>query len=223
MKLSKRIRRIAKYTEGFKTMADIGCDHGYLGIHSILDYGLTEVLFTDINEMPLESAKQNCIKENVMDKVKFLLGDGLKPLDKDYEVISICGMGGILIKDILSASLERAKNAKRLILSPNTDARVVREFLVDNFFEIVEEEMIFDYKYYEVIICRYSPDAPKYSELELKYGPHLLKNKDEVFVEYYQKKLEFLEKQYEKVNDVLSKADILLKMIEIHQILINEM
>ena len=40
-------------------VADVGCDHGYLGIH-LLEYGIaSSVIASDVNEMPLQSARQN--------------------------------------------------------------------------------------------------------------------------------------------------------------------
>ena len=185
MAISKRLKAIAKYIEGYKTLADIACDHGYLGIYAVEEYNLKEVLLTDINPMPLASAVKNVESKNLSSIISTKLGNGLEPLTKDYEVITICGIGGMLLKEILEKGLERAKNAKRLILCPNSDLYEVRKFLADNNFNIVMEEVIHDYKYYQIIVANYAGQAPLYSEIQLKYGPKLLENISIEFIMMY--------------------------------------
>lgn len=223
MAISKRLKAIAKYTDGFDSLADIACDHGYLGIYAVEHYGLKKVLLTDINPMPLASAEKNCSLKGLNDVISLKLGDGLTPLTEDYDVISISGIGGILMKDILSKDLSRIKNAKRLILCPNTDLYEVRKFLNDNFFVIEEEEIIFDYKYYEIIVARYSGQPQNYSLLELKYGPKLLQNRTSDFISYYSEQLKLLTNQIQFVTDGPSKEKFVLKINEIQQILGNNL
>ena len=93
MAISKRLLEIAKYIKGYETLADIACDHGYLGIYAAINFNLKEVLLTDINEMPLASAKENVAKRELNSVIKTKLGDGLAPLDKEYDVITIAGIG----------------------------------------------------------------------------------------------------------------------------------
>ena len=223
MAISKRLKAIAKYTEGFYSLADIACDHGYLGIYAVENYGLKKVLLTDINPMPLASAERNCTLKGLNKIISLKLGDGLKPLTEDYDVISISGIGGILMKDILSNDLTRIKNAKRLILCPNTDLYEVRKFLNDNLFIIEEEEILFEHKYYEIIVAHYVGQPQNYSLLELKYGPKLLVNKTDVFVSYYNEQLELLNKQIKFVTDKETKEKFLSKINEINQILGNNL
>ena len=142
MAISKRLKAIAKYTSGFDSLADIACDHGYLGIYAVEQFKLKQVLLTDINPMPLASAVKNVENKNLGNIISCKLGNGLLPLEKDYEVISISGIGGMLMKEILEEGINRAKNARRLILCPNSDLYEVRKFLATNNFEIIEEEVI---------------------------------------------------------------------------------
>ena len=221
MAISKRLKAIAKYTEGFKSLADIACDHGYLGIYAVENYGLEEVLLTDINPMPLASAIKNTELKNLEHIITCKLGDGLTPLEKDYEVITISGIGGMLMKDILFKGLDRIKNAKRLVLCPNTDAYEVRKFLIDNGFAITHEEMVFENKYYEIIISKFENTRLSHNDLELKYGPVLLKTKPIEFINYYKEQLKFYEKQIIKITDSISKEKMKNKIDEINMILGN--
>jgi tRNA (adenine22-N1)-methyltransferase len=84
--------------------------------------------------------------------------------------------------DILNNDLEKAKKAKRLILSANNDVKLLREFLMNNHFMITSEVMVYDYKYYEILVAEYTSKNVNYTELELKYGPYLLKEKSADFI-----------------------------------------
>ena len=223
MAISKRLKAIAKYIEGYETLADIACDHGYLGIYAVEEYNLKEVLLTDINPMPLASAVKNVESKNLSNIISTKLGNGLEPLTKDYEVITICGIGGMLLKEILEEGLERAKNAKRLILCPNSDLYEVRKFLADNDFDIIMEEVIHDYKYYQIIVANYAGQAPLYSEIQLKYGPKLLENISIEFIMMYKNRLDLYEKELNHVLDLTAKEKLLEKINEIKTILGNNL
>ena len=220
MNISLRLSSVAKYINGYDTLADIACDHGYLGIYAAKNYSLKEVLLTDINEMPLASAKENIRKFNLDDVITTKLGNGLKPLTKDYDVISICGIGGILMTEILKNDLERIKNSKRLILCPNTDSYNVRKFINDNNFKIEFEEVVYDYKFYEIIVCSYNDEFSNYNELELKYGPCLLKEKSNEFIKLHEKQLNLLSSQLPNITNSEQKDKILSKINEIKNILV---
>lgn len=219
MNISKRLTAVAKYINGYDSLADIACDHGYLGIYAAKHYFLKDILLTDINEMPLASAKENIRKYNLENIINTKLGNGLKPLEKAYDVISICGIGGILMTEILSNDLEKIKKAKRLILCPNIDSYNVRKFLNDNNFKIDFEEVIFDYKFYEIIVCSYQNEFQNYSELELKYGPCLLKEKSNDFIMLHEKQLKLLSTQLPNITNEEQKMKIIYKINEIKSIL----
>lgn len=219
MAISKRLLEIAKYIKGYETLADIACDHGYLGIYAAINFNLKEVLLTDINEMPLASAKENVAKRELNSVIKTKLGDGLAPLDKDYDVITIAGIGGVLLVQILENDLDKAKRAKRLVLCSNTDTDLVRKYLVENGFMIEREEMIHDYKYYEIIVAKYIGQVVNYTDLEIKYGPVLLKEKSKEFCEYYERQLKLYSGQVDKINDLVSKERLQTKISEINKIL----
>ena len=223
MAISKRLQRIATYTEGFNSLADIACDHGYLGIYAAINYGIKDILLTDINPMPLASAVKNTESKNLSNVIKCKLGNGLAPLDKDYEVITISGIGGLLMKDILQEGILRAKSAKRLVLCPNTDSYEVRKFLMNNGFKITHEEMVYEHKYYEIIVSQFLGTHLKYNELELKYGPILLQNRPLEFVSYYSEQLNLFEKQIVKITDEKAKEKLQNKIDEIKVILNNNL
>ena len=60
--ISARLLACAKYIRPGETVADVGCDHGYLGIYLLQNGIARRVLASDINEGPLLSAQRNARK-----------------------------------------------------------------------------------------------------------------------------------------------------------------
>ena len=59
MLLSDRMQAVAALVSPCKSMADIGCDHGYVAIELIRSRTCEKVIAMDINKAPLERAKGN--------------------------------------------------------------------------------------------------------------------------------------------------------------------
>lgn len=195
-----RLELIASLTKGYKSIADIGSDHGYVCIDAVKNYGVLEAYACDINEGPLENALKNINHNNLSNRIKTVLSDGLKGINEEVECYTICGMGGVLIKSILSSSLDKALKAKALILEPNNEEAILREFLVNNGFKIDNELIIKDKKhYYEIIIV--SPGKEEYDELDIIYGPCLRREKNDIFLEKWNKRLNILEASLLKANN----------------------
>lgn len=193
--VNKRLEIVNKFIDVNDTLADIGCDHGYLGIMAI-NKGVKFVQFIDNKQGPLSSAKQNCANINE-DYLEFTLSSGLNDLNPKVDTIAFCGVGGELLVEVLKEDLDKAKKLKKLILQPNKNEASLRKFLNDNNFKILNEEVVFDKdKYYEIIICAYSNEEINYSDLDIKYGPILRINKSSSFIDKWRDKLT----KYQKIN-----------------------
>ena len=67
--------------------------------------------------------------------------------------ITIAGMGGRLIADILAAGLEKLAIVSRLVLQPNNREDELRAWLVDHDFHIVDEAILEENeKFYEILV-----------------------------------------------------------------------
>ena len=74
--ISARLLSCAGFVPKGSRVADIGCDHGYLGLY-LLQQGLaTGIIAADINRGPLDSARRNSEKYGLGDKMSFHLSDG---------------------------------------------------------------------------------------------------------------------------------------------------
>ena len=197
----KRLETIIKYINNNDIVADIGCDHGYLGIMA-LNKGIEFVQFIDNKIGPLNQAKKNC--ENIdSKKIQFTLASGITALEEHIDTICICGMGGELICDILEENLSAAKLLKKIILQPNRNEPNLRKYLMTNGFVITNEEIVYENsKYYEIIVCHYTNKMIEYAEEELLFGPVLMKKREENFVNKWNEKLvEFLRIQQVSNNN----------------------
>lgn len=212
-----RITLLASQCLGSNIVCDVGCDHGYVLIEAIKNYGVSHGIASDVAMGPLASARKNIIANKLSDKIDVVLSDGLKNVFADFDTIIIAGMGGSLIVDILASSFEKIKG-KKLILQPNNDRCKVRSFLNNNGFIISDEFSIIDSnKYYEILV--FNEGNRKYNEYELKYGPILLKKKEEAFISHYKKIEDNIKSYIEKMTNCKMKNEKLLELKEVKGVL----
>lgn len=143
LRLDERLTACAEFVREGKTVADIGTDHGYLPTYLLLNKKIKSAIACDINEKPLEKAKETAEKYGVYNMISFRLCNGLEKIEKsEFEDLVIAGMGGELIASIIN-SCDYIKNEKyNLILQPMSKAEVLREFLAKSGFEILSEKAV---------------------------------------------------------------------------------
>ena len=181
IKLSKRLQAIYDLVPQSNVLADIGSDHAFLPIALVLNGKVTRAYASEVNEGPYEATVKNIEKHGVGNYVIPVLSDGISELEKDVNTISICGMGGSLIVDILDKDKEKLEHVETLVLEPNNNEENVRIWLMNNGFEIAFEKLIEeDGRYYEII--KAVKGSANYSKEELFFGPILLGEKSESFV-----------------------------------------
>ncbi len=198
--ISERLKAVAGMVTKGKKVADIGTDHGYVPIYLVENSICSKVYAMDINEGPLKIADKNIAIHGLSDKIETIQSNGMDKLkDNMVEGAIISGMGGDLIVDILSRG-KNIKGIKELVLSPHRRVDLVRKFLLENNWEIVDEKMLIDSgKYYTIIkALKNNKGLHMYSDVELKYGKILLDNKDLILKGY-------LEKEYSKFADIFEK------------------
>lgn len=181
-------------------MADVGCDHGKIGM-SLLQSGRAErVLFCDISAPSLAKARQLATERGYLDRSEFICRDGLGEIRCDAAVIA--GMGGAEILDILKGAEELPRY---LVLQPMKDERRVREELKDKY-RFVEDRLFYDGdKYYNLMYLERGRDS--FSEEESEYGRDNLKQPTEDFIRY----LSFRLKTYDEVLSVKDVASVRLR------------
>lgn len=186
MELSKRMSAVAQMVPAGHITADVGCDHGFVSIY-LIEHGICpHVYAADVRSGPLARAKQHIEESGLAAYITPVLSDGLKavPVGKttDYreaeekngltarqnaagsadaaegaDVMIAAGMGGKLTIRILSDVPEKTKQLSYLILEPQSEVWLVRRWLFENGFVIVDEDMVWEEgKFYPVIRAKNS-------------------------------------------------------------------
>ena len=176
IKLSQRLQAIADMVPAGAKVADIGTDHGFLPCYLAQSGKAEQVIACDVNAQPLALAQKNIADYNVADKVSTRLGDGLAVIKPgEVDVVTIAGMGGALMIDILDASPLVVDRLKRIVLQPNVGAEAVRIWAEKNRWQIVAEDLIRENDIFSVIIVLEQGRSDRFmSAVELYLGPKLL-------------------------------------------------
>lgn len=190
MERSKRLSVIAGLVTPGNRVADIGTDHGYLPVELVSRGICPGGIAIDVRKGPLARAEAHIREAGLTDQIAVRLGDGLGPLvPGEADTIVIAGMGGPLMKRILTEGEQTAKAAAELVLSPQSDVREFRKFLHGAGYTVETEQMLEeDGKYYTVMKALPQPDEEPWSEAEYGYGKRLLREKSPILREFLEKK-----------------------------------
>lgn len=152
MELSKRMKAVAQMVPAGHITADVGCDHGFVSIYLVKNGICPHVYAADVRPGPLERAKEHIEESGLSAYITPVLSDGLQKVPDDAEVMIAAGMGGRLIIKILSDAPEKTARLSCVVLEPQSEVWLVRRWLLENGFMIVDEDMVCeDGKFYPVI------------------------------------------------------------------------
>lgn len=204
-RISKRLNAVADYVTEGKRVVDVGTDHAYIPIFLLQEGRCKAALAADIGRGPLERARENIAENGLSDRIETVLSDGLKKINTDFECLILAGMGGKLIREILSEDPKKTASFEELILEPQSDLEALRLYLRQNGYWIDRENMVLeDGKYYPILhviqrpISEIRESLPKEEDALLlcdRYGYHLLKEGHPVLLSFLQKE----EREKEKV------------------------
>ena len=160
--ISKRLLCCASMIQPGSRVADIGTDHGYLGIYLLQSGAARHVIACDLRKDPLENARRNAKLFGVDGAMELRLSDGLeKILPDEVDTVVMAGMGGDLIQKILSQCPWRKREGLQFILQPQSAGNVLRRWLCEDGFEIQREEPVQDGHFlYTVMDIRQGEPAP---------------------------------------------------------------
>lgn len=221
MKLTPRLQAIADLVEKQDRVADIGTDHGYLPIYLLETGKVQSAIAADINEMPLQKAKEISIEYGYEDKMDTRLGSGLEVLQQgEVQTVIIAGMGGVLMTELLAFDMDLTRSIDRFIFQPMVASDVLRVYLAENDFEIINEEIAIEgKKYYEIIVAK--PNSQKnivFQKHDEILGP-ILKNKKGDHIDLFYK---FKISKYKNIYDNIkknSKKDASTELSELREII----
>lgn len=162
--ISERLKCVASLVNKGARVADIGTDHAYLPIYLVQNGISNKVYACDVRKEPLRRAKLHIDEYGLSDKITTKLCDGLKGINKgDVDTVTICGMGGKLMKNILKAGIDKLWDNTQLVLSAQSELRDFRKYLLETGIDIKSEHMLLeDGKYYFIFDCVYNTQDEYY-------------------------------------------------------------
>lgn len=222
IQLSERLKNVVDLVLPAETVADVGCDHGYVAIRLVQQKKAMSVIAMDVGKGPLSRAKEHIIQYGMEKQIETRLSDGVEALVCGEADCLICaGMGGKLVTGILERGLAVVRQMKALVLQPQSDISYVRAWLREHDFRIDAERMVCeDGKFYPMFRVIPEPVQEKAGcpeemfgteadkqcgqmtaivrqRIEDRYGPLLLAEADPVL--YC-----FLEKEHKIYAEILS-------------------
>lgn len=228
--LSARLDGVASFVPAGARLADIGSDHAYLPAALVLQGKINYAVAGEVVKGPYENAVHEIHHHQLTAHIQPRLADGLaaiKPEDK-IDTIAIAGMGGSLIASILEKGKAKLSGVKRLILQPNVGEMQLRQWLMNNRYQIMAEKIIAeDDHIYEIILAEPSVVPFRYSQYELDFGPFLLQKKNRVFKqkwqEYCAREKKVIEQMKKAQQPPLVKINRLEKKLnEIKEVITND-
>lgn len=154
IKLSKRLLMVSNMVRKNSVVADIGTDHAYLPVYLIQKGICKKAIAADLRKMPLKNAETTVRESGLENSVTLILSDGLDNIPENSATdITLTGMGGDLISDILSRPTWLKSNKIRVIAQPQTHSECVRKFFIENGFEIIREDACIDDDRNYICIC----------------------------------------------------------------------
>ncbi len=183
--LSPRLRACCNFISPGDRVADVGTDHGYLGIW-LLQQGIAScVIASDIVPGPLSAARANAEKFGYSDKMTFHLSDGVQSIPREFDTLVCAGMGAETMICILSAAPWLQCSSYRLVLQCQTKTYLLRRYLSQTGWRIREETVVRDGKFlYTVMEVIWQPGCTL-SPGQCFISPALMENPSELLPEYY--------------------------------------
>ena len=216
--ISKRLRTLSTLVPQNSIACDIGTDHAYLPCE-LIKRGISQKVYAcDIAKGPLQQAEKTISKAGRSAQIETILCPGFSKVPNDANCMIIAGMGWKTIEIILENDYDRLSQFNRILLQSNRDVSQLRAWVSEHHMTIVEEKVVEDMgKDYE-IVCITTEPHEEYTSEEIKYGPVLLKRKDQEFIDFLDRKIKKNELIASKVTDEHKKNQLLEEVEEMKRI-----
>ncbi|MBF0786577.1 MULTISPECIES: tRNA (adenine(22)-N(1))-methyltransferase TrmK [unclassified Streptococcus] len=199
-KISKRLEMVAQFVPQDARLVDVGSDHAYLPLFLVERGVISYAIAGEVVQGPYQSALQNVQNSDHKDCIEVRLANGLAAFEEvdQMTTITIAGMGGRLIADILEAGKDKLNQIERLILQPNNREDDVRVWLEKHGFKLVAENMIEEHgKFYEILVAE--PGSQTLTAMERRFGPYLLQKVSPVFQKKWELEIDKLQHALDQI------------------------
>lgn len=189
--LSMRLERVAAHMPAGARLADIGSDHAYLPVALLRRGAIAMAVAGEVALTPFRAAERTVGENGLEQQISVRLANGLAAIEPEDGItaISLCGMGGETIRDILDSGKARLSGQERLILQPNGGEQPLRQWLMEHDYRILCEEVLRENRFYYEIIVAERAGPVTYTAEELYFGPLQLQARTSVFLAKWQRLL----------------------------------
>ena len=199
IQLDARLSLVYDLYDPCELAADIGTDHAHLPAALLQRGRCQHMILTDLSTSALKNARETVIRCRLSGCTDLRAGNGLQPLDEACGMISITGMGGRTVHDILLEGRDKLRGAS-LILSAHTDLPLIREAVCSIGYHLDREEPCFCAgRYYLVLRAR--PGAGSLSSQEIRLGGPLFDSSSDQLIPYLIRRRDVLQ---EKLRGLVS-------------------
>ena len=187
--LSQRLERVAAHVPAGARLADIGSDHAYLPVALMRRGAIAAAVAGEVAATPFQAANRTVADNGLTQHITVRLADGLAAIEAgdDITAVSLCGMGGETIRDILDSGRARLNGRERLILQPNGGEQPLRQWLMENGYQILHEELLRENRFYYEIIVAERAEAMTYTAEQLYFGPLQMQARSPEFLAKWQR------------------------------------
>ncbi len=198
-----RLEAVASLVPPGARVAEIGTDHGRLPELLLRSGRVAECIGTERTERLLARARGRLERAALAERVTLRAGDGLEPLQRAdrIEVLVLAGLGARTIRAVLGRRDPRDLGVRRLVLQPQSEPALLRRWLWDHDWRIVEERIVEERgRYYEIIGAERGaprtlpPDPALHPADLLAAGPRLLESADPLLRRVWSERLATIER-----------------------------
>ncbi|MDB5052282.1 MAG: SAM-dependent methyltransferase [Bacilli bacterium] len=220
--LSKRLAKIAEKVLRGSRLADIGSDHALLPVFLAQQGVIVSGIAGELNKGPFAAATKQVAEAGLKQTIQVRQGNGLEVIEpSEVDIVSIAGMGGQLIVQILTEGLAKLDGVSQLILQPNVGEECVRRWLVEHDWFLREEHILEeDGKTYEILLAERTNQANLLNQALYRerlvgdreitrkrffaMGPYLLEQAEPIWVRKWEDELRNLQ----RICDQLSNSQL---------------
>lgn len=169
--LSPRLAAVAELVPPGTRLADVGTDHGRLPVWLIQHGVVDRAVASDLRPGPLSRARALAERWAVADRISFRLCDGLSGIRaEEAQTVTVAGMGGETISDILAAVPWSGQPGHRYIVQPMSGLDGLRRYLSGHGFAIRRETLVEEGRTLYVVLLAEPGEMPPLTVGEIWVG-----------------------------------------------------
>ena len=176
IQLDERLRAAEELAGRCTRVVDVGTNHGFLPVHMLRKGLCGKAILCDVSADALMRARETVAAEGLEEKTRLIVTDGLKGIEiSKGDVVTICGMGGDTISEVLAAAPWIKDTRYTLILQPQSAGQALRKYLAEHGFAIEREALAKDGHFFYTVLRAKKGSMPPLSPGQQYASPQLLR------------------------------------------------